>query len=90
MDPAAFSCWRWCSASSCCLRWGLRFLLPKIWEHTVEGTVEEFKLKSRSKRPHCAASASKHFRMGDGSYVAVQYDVPVHHQDADAGGRDIG
>ena len=27
--------------------------------------------------------------MGDGSYVAVQYDVPVHHQDADGRWQDI-
>ena len=31
----------------------------------------------------------KQFRMSDGSYVAVQYDTPVHYQDGDGAWQDI-
>ena len=31
----------------------------------------------------------KQFRMSDGSYVAVQYDTPVHYQDEDGAWQDI-
>ena len=51
-------------------------------EHTVEGTVEE-PAEVAFEEASLRGERVKHFRMGDGSYVAVQYDVPVHHQDAD-------
>ena len=31
----------------------------------------------------------KHFRLGDGSFVAVQYDAPVHYLDADGAWQGI-
>lgn len=55
-------------------------------EHTVEGTVEE-PAEVAFEEASLRGERVKHFRMGDGSYVAVQYDVPVHHRDADGGGR---
>lgn len=33
--------------------------------------------------------AVKHFRMSDGSFLAVQYDGPVHYQDTDGEWQDI-
>ena len=46
-------------------------------EHTVEGTVEE-PAEVAFEEASLRSERVKHFRMGDGSYVAVQYDVPVH------------
>ena len=57
-------------------------------EHTVEGTVEE-PAEVAFEEASLRSERVKHFRMGDGSYVAVQYDVPVHHQDADGRWQDI-
>ena len=57
-------------------------------EHTVEGTVEE-PAEVAFEEASLRGERVKHFRMGDGSYVAVQYDVPVHHQDADGQWQDI-
>ena len=57
-------------------------------EHTVEGTVEE-PAEVAFEEASLRGERVKHFRMGDGSYVAVQYDVPVHHQDADGRWQDI-
>ena len=57
-------------------------------EHTVEGTVEE-PAEVAFEEASLRSERVKHFRMGDGSYVAVQYDVPVHHQDADGQWQDI-
>ena len=57
-------------------------------EHTVEGTVEE-PAEVAFEESSLRSERVKHFRMGDGSYVAVQYDVPVHHQDADGRWQDI-
>ena len=57
-------------------------------EHTVEGTVEE-PAEVAFEEASLRGERVKHFRMGDGSYVAVQYDVPVHHQDADGRWHDI-
>ena len=48
-------------------------------EHTVEGTVEE-PAEVAFEEASLRSERVKHFRMGDGSYVAVQYDVT-------AGGR---
>ena len=31
----------------------------------------------------------KHFRLGDGSFVALQYDAPVHYLDADGAWQEI-
>ena len=56
-------------------------------EHTVEGTVEE-PAEVAFEEASLRSERVKHFRMGDGSYVAVQYDVPVHHQDADGRWQD--
>ena len=57
-------------------------------EHTVEGTVEE-PAEVAFEEASLRGERVKHFRMGDGSYVAVQYDVPVHHRDADGRWQDI-
>ena len=57
-------------------------------EHTVEGTVEE-PAEVAFEEASLRSERVKHFRMGDGSYVAVQYDVPVHHRDADGQWQDI-
>ena len=57
-------------------------------EHTVEGTVEE-PAEVAFEEASLRGERVKHFRMGDGSYVAVQYDVPVHHRDADGQWQDI-
>ena len=57
-------------------------------EHTVEGTVEE-PAEVAFEEASLRSERVKHFRMGDGSYVAVQYDVPVHHRDADGRWQDI-
>ena len=57
-------------------------------EHTVEGTVEE-PAEVAFEEASLRSERVKHFRRGDGSYVAVQYDVPVHHQDADGRWQDI-
>ena len=53
-------------------------------EHTVEGTVEE-PAEVAFEEASLRSERVKHFRMGDGSYVAVQYDVPVRTRTA--GGR---
>lgn len=34
-------------------------------------------------------ASEKHFRMSDGSYIAVQYDYPVHYEDEDGAWQEI-
>ena len=44
----------------------------------IVGEMEEF----RSER-------EKHFRLSDGSFIAVSYDYPVHYQEADGSWKEI-
>ncbi len=72
-------------------------------ETTAEGTADALenlqrRLRTRlpTSRRRCSLREAslreetvKQFRMSDGSYVAVQYDTPVHYQDGDGQWQDI-